>query len=75
MSVMSKRKPKGEATSSRPPRSGRNVNVWLRPDLGEALEVHLETARPRTSLTAVIEVAIEEYLKSRGLWSPPGTSP
>jgi hypothetical protein len=78
MSLMSKRKPKDEAASSRSPRpsrSGRNVNVWLRPDLGEALGAHLETARPRTSLTAVIEAALEEYLKSRGLWFPPGQSP
>jgi hypothetical protein len=47
------------------------VYVRIRPDLGVAFERYLATLRPRSSNTAVVEVMFEEFLASRGFWSPP----
>ena len=68
MAVPRKQRPGGKA---KPKRKGRNVNVWLNGPLGRALESALQTQRPRTDLTGMVEAALEEYLSKRGFWPLP----
>ena len=44
--------------------------VYARIDeqLGKVLESHVNGIKPKTSLTAVVELAIEQYLERLGLW-------
>jgi hypothetical protein len=76
MLAMSKRKPKRKepempATSS-PPRPGqRALGVYIDDKLAAALSAYLGSTRPKTSKTAVVEVALEEFLAGRGYWPWP----
>lgn len=65
--------PPPPATSGRSPREGENVNLWLDRRLGAVLRAYLDTARPRTTKTAVIEQALEEFFQRQGLWPPGGS--
>jgi hypothetical protein len=53
---------------------GRNLNVWLPEPLLTAWERSVNDSRPRTDKTAAAEVAVEEFLTSRGYW-PPASPP
>jgi hypothetical protein len=67
-----KRKKSMPSTASRPrARAGRAVNVWITDELGAALDAYLAAARPSPTLTAVVEVALEEFLAQRGHWTLP----
>lgn len=61
---MAKRK---HADDEARPRSGKNLNVWIRPDLRDALDRLVEDSR--RSLTAEVELALEAYLSQAGYWS------
>jgi hypothetical protein len=70
MSVMASnkpKKPKGGKADPPKPRPGRNINVWVRLELGEVLDAHLRRDRPRPSLTTLIEAALEAYFRSHPL--------
>jgi len=58
------------ATAPKRVRVGRNLNVWLPEPLMQALERYVNESRPRTDKTAVAEVAVEEFLTTRGYWPP-----
>lgn len=47
-------------------RHGYNLNVWIDPALGEALDAALADIVPRTSKTAVIEMLLGEWIKAKG---------
>ena len=60
--MASKRKPK-------PPgrRSAHTVFARINLELGDRLAAYLESTKPRPSVTAVIETALEEFLEKRGV--------
>ena len=63
MSLMAKKKEPEERV-----RSGKNLNVWINPELRDALdELRKDTRR---SLTSEVELALEEYLEKHGKWPP-----
>ncbi len=41
---------------------------------GRAIEAYLASLRPKPSTTAVILVALEEFLERKGFWPPPPPS-
>lgn len=44
----------------------RNVNAWISEELGHALATYLEGTRPQPTVTSVLEVALEDFLRARG---------
>lgn len=64
MTAPKKRGPKPQLT--------KNLNVWIKAALRDALGQALEETRPRSTLKNVVEAALEEWLQSRGLWPPAG---
>lgn len=72
MPSMPKRKPGSEQPKRKPPnRSGEPLNVWIDNALMAALNAYIEATVPRTSKTAVVELALHELLKAKGHWPPP----
>lgn len=65
---MAKKKPKGDEESNSP--SSYTVYVRIDPALGEAFDAEIKTMRPKPSARAVVEMLIEEWLKSRKAWPP-----
>ncbi len=62
---------KPDPDKKRPNRTGRTLGLVINPDLRVALELAIK--RTRRTLTAEVEVALEEHLKTMGLWPlPPG---
>jgi hypothetical protein len=59
LSMAQPKKPKRE-------RAGENLNVWVRKGLLRVFRDYLGTVRPRTTKTAVVEEALEQYLASKG---------
>lgn len=55
-------------------RSGKQVSVYVDPEIREALDAYVDQAEPTTTLTAVVELALRRYLKSVGYWPPPDQS-
>lgn len=57
----------------RPPGARPTVTVFARvaPELGEAFAAEVSKLRPKTSVNAVVEMLIEEWLKDRGAWPAP----
>lgn len=49
----------------------KRVAFRLRADLERALVAYLDSLRPRPTDTSVMEVALEDFLRSKGFWSPP----
>ncbi len=47
------------------------VSVRLDADLVKMLNDHVDTLRPESSVRAVLQLAVEEYLERAGLWPPP----
>jgi hypothetical protein len=61
----------GQPPKNKPNRKpSHDLFVRLDKPLGEAFVDHVKGLRPRTSTTAVVEMLIEQYLSSRGLWPP-----
>lgn len=60
------KKSKPKQTQGRSP----NYTVFARiePTLGKALEEYLGKVRPKPTVTAVIEAALEEFLAKAGYW-------
>jgi hypothetical protein len=58
--------PRRETASPKRIRVGRNVNAWLNPSIGAALDAYLEVTEPRTSATATVELSLKEFLIRRG---------
>ena len=65
MIVMAKRKKPDEPPLDRkkPARSGVNINVWIDPDIHDALESYVSNHEPKTTITAVVQLAIKRYLR------------
>lgn len=43
-------------------RTGENLNVWIRSTLVEQIRAFIDTTRPRTTKTAIVEEALEAFL-------------
>jgi hypothetical protein len=68
---MKKRKPSGKKPDQPRGRSpSEAIFVRINPGLGKALESYMNGVRPKTTRTAVIEAALEEFLAARGHWPP-----
>jgi hypothetical protein len=64
-----KKTPAGPARPAAPQgRGGVSTHVYLDPAVAAALAEYLASAQPRTSKTAVIELALREFFQSRGAW-------
>lgn len=57
-----------------PARSGAPVFAYVPQELRDALDDYLNKTKPKPSLTAAIETALEEFLQARGFWPPHGES-
>ena len=62
----------GGQKRGRPKSRTRKVSVSARldPGLYDATMMYIDSVRPKTDLTAVFELALEELLKSKGFWPP-----
>jgi hypothetical protein len=54
-------------------RTGEPLYVWIEVALGAALTAYLNDLRPRATKTAVVEMALEEFLRSKGYFPPPSS--
>lgn len=59
------------AKTKQPSRTGSPLNVWLPDELLEALKKCVEASRPTTTAKAIVQVAVEDYLASKGFWELP----
>lgn len=66
---MAKRKPPMK-TAAAPSRTGKAVNAWVDPALYAALQKYLDEQRPRPTMTSVVEVCLEDFLREKGYWPP-----
>lgn len=48
-----------------------SVSARIPPAMAAVLEEYIGGIRPKTNISAVIELALEQYLTSIGLWPPP----
>lgn len=72
MPTMAKHK---QGASRNPPnRSGEPLNVWLPTELMDAIRAYLASTSPRVSKTAAVEIAMQDFLRGKGFWPPPGDS-
>lgn len=67
--VMPKKK---DSSDGKKPNRTPAVTIFARikPRLGRALEDYINSVRPRTSTTAVLEAALEDFLSVQGFWPP-----
>lgn len=65
-------KPDGDA---KPNRAGKPINVWIPEELFEAFEAYRNSHKFPPKKTDVVELAIQEYLKSQGYWPPKDAAP
>lgn len=63
-------KPKRVDQKKKPKRTGKNVNIWIDPDVYKAYEAFAEMQRLPVYLTDFIELAMQEFLKNEGFWPP-----
>jgi len=76
MSVMATRKRPPRRTDDAPrERKGKPLNVWIDERIRDALDVAVARSRPRSSLKYVVEVALEEWLRSQNLLPLPSEEP
>ena len=69
MPLMAKKKPSNpESQTPQPNRKGMPLHVWLDPVLVEAFEAYVRGVRPKTTKTAVVEQALQQFLSSLGVW-------
>lgn len=56
----------------RPPGRKPTDTIFARvpPELGKAIDDYLDSLRPAPTLTAVVKVALEEFLETQGFWPP-----
>lgn len=54
----------------KPARTGKPLSVFIDPSLREAIDNAVDAIRPTTTLTAIVEQALEEYLGRLGHWPP-----
>lgn len=68
---MAKKKP--TTKRGRPPTGGRTpaITIFARvsPELGKALNDYVDGIKPKTTLAAVVSLAVEEYLARVGHWN------
>jgi hypothetical protein len=61
--TMGRKKPTPEETPhERPKRTGRPVQVYLSVELYDRVQAYLASARPKPSLTSMVETALEDLL-------------
>jgi hypothetical protein len=67
---MPKKKP---GKPGRPPGRKPTAPIFARIDLDlfQAWHDHVERLKPKTTINAMVALAIEEYLRSKGDWPPP----
>lgn len=74
MPGMAKKPPKRRPGRPRGRTPTETIFARVSPDLAKALDSYVSTFRPKTTQTAVVEVALEEYLTKHGFW-PPAAEP
>ncbi len=52
-------------------RKGKALNVWIDAEIRDALDTAVERTRPRSSLRAVVEMVLGDWLRQEGLLPPP----
>jgi hypothetical protein len=69
---MAKKSNKPKKGPGRPAGRIPTVPIFARiaPALGQALDGYVASVRPKTTQTAVLELALEEYLAKHGFWPP-----
>jgi hypothetical protein len=67
---MPKKKPRGGKRKPQGRSPAYVVFARVDPRLGEVLEDVVETTRPKTDKTAIVEAALEMYFTSLGKWPP-----
>jgi hypothetical protein len=67
---MARKKPAGGAQPDRSP--SRTIFARISPEMEEALNAYMQSLRPRPSITAVIEMALEDLLAGKGFWPSAG---
>lgn len=67
LNVANKKGKPGRPTGRKPTDT---IFARVPPELGKAIDDYLGTLRPQPTLTAVVKVAIEEYLERHGFWPP-----
>ena len=79
MPVMSTREDKPKRGPGRPPsdkagkgEAGETVSYSVRvpPDLNDALVAYLKTLRPTPGVSETFRTALEDFLQTKGFWSP-----
>lgn len=63
------KKPKQQRKPAK--RQGTSHNVWLPDELTAALTAYIKATRPRPTVKATVEAALEDFLAAKGFWSPP----
>jgi hypothetical protein len=69
---MAKKKPTPPPEPTPPNRKGMPLHVWLEPALIETLQTYVEGVKPRTTKTAVVEQALQQFFTELGLWPVEG---
>ncbi len=57
-------------TVAKPNRTGVPLNVYIDPQLRAVLDAYLAHAKPKISLTATVEDALQDYFQAKGMWPP-----
>ena len=74
MPIMDSKEPSKSGTRGRgrPPGRTPSYTVFARisPEVGKAFEEHLKTIKPKTTMGALVELAMEEYLSRHGVSIP-----
>jgi hypothetical protein len=71
MTVMAKRRPPPESTAKkRQTRNGRAIQIWLDLRTASALDAFIASQRLSPTITDVLTLSLQEFLKSEGYWPP-----
>jgi hypothetical protein len=61
---------KKKEPAKKPARTGRSTQLYMKQELADALTAYIEATRPRPTITAVLEMALENLLRDAGFYPP-----
>ena len=73
MSEKKKKQGRGRPSTGRTPTS--TIFARVPPPLAKALDVYLDSLRPKPTTTAVVIAALEDFLQAKGYWPLPNDQP
>ena len=53
-----------------PPKISESISLRVSAEMNAVLQAHVDSIKPKTTSSAVLVLALEEYLVARGLWPP-----